>query len=277
MAEQISDARSAQIARELRNDIEARRLRPGDRLPSSRDLASQWGVGIGTVNKAMDVLVDEGLVISRARSGRVVAEPADTTMARPAPSRPRVVFVGGYAGSGKTEFGRVLARESGWPILDKDTLTRAVVDAALVEFGSTIADRESDTYLKVVRPAEYQCLEATVMENLRCGVSSIATAPYLRELTSSAWLERTAAAVAGVGADMSVIWIRCSSASMRSYIERRGAARDTWKLGHWDEYLGNVDLEFTPPWPHVIVNNNPDDEPIQSQAKAFLKSLEPTL
>ena len=276
MAE-LTTARSAQIARELRNDIESRRLRPGDKLPSSRELASQWGVGIGTVTKAMETLAREGLITTRPRSGRVVADPIETASARPAPARPRVVFVGGYAGSGKTEFGRVLARESGWPILDKDTLTRAVVDAALVQLGSTIADRESPIYLEVVRPAEYQSLEATVMENLTSGVSCIATAPYLREFSSSAWFERTAAAVAGVGADMSVIWIRCSDASMRSYIERRGAARDTWKLAHWAEYLKNVDQQFTPPWPHVIVNNNPDDEPIQAQAKAFLRSLETSL
>lgn len=271
-----TEARKSQIARELRNDIEAGRLRPGDKVPSGRTLAAQWNVGLGTVNAALDELVREGLVVSRARSGRVVADTAAAVGDKPKPTRPRAVFIGGYAGSGKTEVGRTLARETGWAMLDKDTITRHVVDAALVQFGSTIADRESDTYLQVVRPAEYQCLESAVAENIACGVSAIATAPYLRELTNPAWLERTAATLDVMGAEMSVIWIRTSGPCMRSYIERRGAARDSWKLTHWDEYLGGVDTEFSPPWPHTIIHNNPDDEPVQAQVKAFLLSLEGT-
>lgn len=280
MTEQISnDPRSAQIARELRNDIEAGRLRPGDKLPTTRKLAEQWHVGLGTVNKAMDLLLAEGLIVSRARSGRIVANTAAaaTGDTKPTLTRPRAVFIGGYAGSGKTETGRILARETGWPILDKDTLTRSVVDAALVQFGSTIADRESSTYLQVVRPAEYQCLEAAVAENIGCGISVVATAPYLLEFRERAWFERTSATLASLGADMSVVWIRCSTASMRSYIERRGAARDTWKLAHWDEYTQGVDEQFSPPWPHTVITNNPHDEPLQAQVKTFLKKLDSAL
>ncbi|GAB4590360.1 AAA family ATPase [Nocardia sp. IFM 10818] len=257
MTEQTSEARKRQIAREIRNDIEAGRLRPGDRLPSGRELAAQFSVGLGTVNAALEQLANEGLVISRARSGRIVADAAAAVGEKPPTARPRAVYIGGYAGSGKTEVGRTLARETGWAMLDKDTLTRHVVDAALVQLGSTIADRESATYMDVVRPAEYQCLEAAVAENISCGVSVIATAPYLRELTNPAWLERTAATLRSMGADMSVIWIRCSADSMRSYIERRGAARDTWKLAHWEQYLAGVDTEFVPPWPHSLIRNNP--------------------
>ncbi|MGV9668377.1 GntR family transcriptional regulator [Nocardia niigatensis] len=275
MSEQINnEARKRQIAREIRNDIEAGRLRPGDKLPSGRELAAQWGVGLGTVNAALEQLSTEGLVVSRPRSGRIVADMAAAVGDKPRPARPRVVYIGGYAGSGKTEVGRTLARETGWAMLDKDTLTRHVVDAALVQLGSTIADRESKTYMEVVRPAEYQCLEAAVAENISCGVSAIATAPYLREITNRAWLERTAATLSSMGAEMSVIWIRCSAESMRSYIERRGAARDTHKLAHWDQYLQGVDTEFVPPWPHTLIQNDPTDEPIQAQVKNFLRSLE---
>ncbi|MGY1969742.1 GntR family transcriptional regulator [Nocardia gipuzkoensis] len=275
MTDQFSgDARSAQIARELRNDIEAGRLRPGDKMPTTRQLAQQWSVGLGTVNTAMDLLERQGFITTKPRSGRIVSATAGAVGDKPAPARPRAVFIGGYAGSGKSETARVMARETGWAMLDKDTLTRHVVDAALVKFGSTIADRESSTYLDVVRPAEYQCLEATVVENISCGVSVVATAPYLREFSERSWFERTAATLSGLGADMSVIWIRCSADSMRSYVERRGAARDTWKLANWSTYIAGVDEQFAPPWPHLVINNNPHDEPIQGQVKSFLRSLE---
>ena len=125
----------------------------------------------------MELLTQEGLVVSRPRSGRVVAESATSAEVRPRAGRARAVLVGGYAGSGKTEFGRVIARETGWAMLDKDTLTRAIVDTALVQLGSSISDRESATYLDVVRPAEYRSLEAAMTENVGCGVSVICTAP----------------------------------------------------------------------------------------------------
>lgn len=276
MAEQNSrESRTAQIARELRNDIESGRFRVGERLPTTRELAEQWKVGLGTVNRAMELLSQEGLVINRGQAGRVVADPVTTAPARRAKLlRPRVVYIGGYAGSGKTETGRIMARETGWAMLDKDTITRGVVDMALVELGSTVADRESETYLRAVRPAEYQCLDAAVMENIRCAVSVIATAPYLREFTDRAWFERTAATLSGLGAEMSVIWIRCSTASMKSYVERRGAARDSWKLNNWTEYATSVNEEFTPAWEHSIIRNDPSDAPLPEQIKTFLDDLE---
>ena len=38
---------------------------------------------------------------------------------------------------------------TGWPMLDKDTMTRPVVEAALEITGQPPNDRESETYLKV--------------------------------------------------------------------------------------------------------------------------------
>ena len=52
------------------------RLRPGDRLPSRRDLATQLGVARGTVQAAYDRLADAGLVEMRGAAGtRVTAAP----------------------------------------------------------------------------------------------------------------------------------------------------------------------------------------------------------
>lgn len=34
-----------------------------------------------------------------------------------------VVIVAGHSGSGKTEYSRMLSRRTGWPLLDKDTIT----------------------------------------------------------------------------------------------------------------------------------------------------------
>ena len=47
--------------------------RPGDRLPSERELSARWGVARMTVRHAMDTLVAEGLVVRRQGSGTYVA------------------------------------------------------------------------------------------------------------------------------------------------------------------------------------------------------------
>ncbi|WP_019355105.1 GntR family transcriptional regulator [Streptomyces sp. AA1529] len=79
-----------QIADHLRARITEGEFRPGDLLPSGRDLCEQWGVSRATVVKAMDVLRNDGVVVARQGSGFTVVE---TPVARPAGRRgvgPRV-------------------------------------------------------------------------------------------------------------------------------------------------------------------------------------------
>jgi|SRR5690606_17793399 len=64
----------AQIAQIIRDDIHAGRLRPGDRVPSVRDLASTYGVSKATADKALSALRSEGLVIAVTGVGTVVSE-----------------------------------------------------------------------------------------------------------------------------------------------------------------------------------------------------------
>jgi GntR family transcriptional regulator / MocR family aminotransferase len=65
--------RYAQLARSIRNAIEAGRLRPGARLPATRELAMQLGVSRNTVLTAYEVLCSEGLAHSRGGSGTYVS------------------------------------------------------------------------------------------------------------------------------------------------------------------------------------------------------------
>jgi DNA-binding GntR family transcriptional regulator len=58
-----------QIADELRRSIKAGELKPGDRLTSSRELATEWGVAAMTVHQAIRVLRDEELVVSAQGRG----------------------------------------------------------------------------------------------------------------------------------------------------------------------------------------------------------------
>lgn len=61
-----------EIADAIRADITAPRLVEGDRLPTVRDMANQYGVPTGTVARALDLLRAEGVIVSRHGRGLYV-------------------------------------------------------------------------------------------------------------------------------------------------------------------------------------------------------------
>jgi len=62
-----------QIADTIRRDILDKKLKPGDRLPSVRELSRQWGCTQGTVQRAYRELSLQGIVNSRAGKGTKVS------------------------------------------------------------------------------------------------------------------------------------------------------------------------------------------------------------
>ncbi|MGI9357075.1 MAG: GntR family transcriptional regulator [Rhizobiaceae bacterium] len=66
-------ARYLVLANDLRGQIEDGKLLPGDTLPSETDLAGQYGFSRGTVVKAIEILVSEGLVNRRQGAGSYVS------------------------------------------------------------------------------------------------------------------------------------------------------------------------------------------------------------
>ncbi|MCP2247731.1 Transcriptional regulators [Lentzea aerocolonigenes] len=268
-----AEAGYQQVARNIRNQIAAGLLRDGQALPSTRALGKEWGVSVFTINKAMELLIEEGLVISKERSGRVVNAPDQVYRTEMRTVAPHVLLIGGYAGSGKTELGRILARATGWPMLDKDTLTRPVVEAALEILGLSPNDRESETYLSKVRPREYEALINAMTENVQCGSSAIVTAPFIKEFKDTAWLNRIAASCADMNATMTVVWVYCDPATMHSYIRHRGAARDASKIENWADYLDVIDVDFRPPMPHKVIDNSASGVPLQTQARDLIAQL----
>ncbi|MEU1086935.1 TetR/AcrR family transcriptional regulator C-terminal domain-containing protein [Streptomyces sp. NPDC005892] len=109
------------IAAVLRRRIESGELGAGDRIPSTREIARQWGVAMATATKVIAELRHEGLVRPVPGVGTVV-ESATRTL-RPAPaappapstarSAPRPPVVRGGAGAGAAPAGPAvtLARE----------------------------------------------------------------------------------------------------------------------------------------------------------------------
>ncbi|QSB14149.1 GntR family transcriptional regulator [Natronosporangium hydrolyticum] len=268
-----SESRTRQVARNIRTDIEAGVLRHGDVLPSTRELATEWGVSPFTISEAMKLLAADGLVLSRSRAKRVVNAPAQARRTEIRGSTPHVIVIGGYAGSGKTELGRILVRETGWPLLDKDTLTRPVVETALESVGRSPHDRDSDYYMKEIRPREYEALAAATKENVECGNSAIVTAPFIREFSDDAWVKRIQAVHSAMNATTTFVWVYCDPETMHTYLRRRGAARDSGKLSDWPGYLSVIDVDFRPSVPYHLIDNSEAAAPLHDQARELVRTV----
>lgn len=75
-----------QVANALRAAILTKKFQPGDKLPSGPQLAERYGVARMTIQQAIRVLRDEGLIVSRQGSGVFVRERTE----RPVGLRPHL-------------------------------------------------------------------------------------------------------------------------------------------------------------------------------------------
>jgi DNA-binding transcriptional regulator YhcF (GntR family)/AcrR family transcriptional regulator len=89
------------IAADITSRIEAGELRPGDRVPSTRQITDQWGVAMATASKALATLRRQGAVHSSPGVGTVVAPArpelgaSDFSPRRPRSARPNPAAVTG--------------------------------------------------------------------------------------------------------------------------------------------------------------------------------------
>jgi DNA-binding GntR family transcriptional regulator len=72
-----------QVADDLRAAIAAGRYSPGERLPSNRDLAQEYGVALMTMQRALGALADEGHVALYKSRGTFVRSPDGDQPPRP--------------------------------------------------------------------------------------------------------------------------------------------------------------------------------------------------
>lgn len=184
-----------------------------------------------------------------------------------------IVLVAGFAGSGKTEVAKALAREFGWALIDKDTLTRPLLEEASKVVCGDADDRQSEAYLDVLRPLEYQCLMDTIWEVVHHGCSVVVTAPFLREVADARWCEETEFEASFADSVVHWVWVRTDLPTMRSRLTNRRASRDRWKLANWDAYAASVDLQLRPAVDTFHIVENPDGSSLAVVAENLIDEI----
>ena len=63
-----------QLAEIIRSDIISGKIKTGDKLPSVREYAFKYSVNPNTVQKSLQILEDDGLIVTDRTNGKFVAD-----------------------------------------------------------------------------------------------------------------------------------------------------------------------------------------------------------
>jgi GntR family transcriptional regulator len=155
-----------QLQRKLRLAIENRILGPDDALPPERDLAEDLAVSRITVRKAIDGLVDEGLLIRKQGSGTFVSNRVEKNFSkltsfsedmRARGRRPHSVWLNRAAGTVTPEESLTLRSSPGTPVFRFHRIRYADDAPMALEYATVLGDCLSS--VEAVETSLYEALE----------------------------------------------------------------------------------------------------------------------
>jgi len=157
-----------QLQRALRGAIENGIIGPDDALPPERDLAETLGVSRITVRKAIDELVEDGLLIRKQGSGTFVSNRVEKNFAkltsfsedmRARGREPRSVWMNRAEGTVTPEESLTLRSSPGTPVFRFHRIRYADDAPMAIEYATVIAS--CLTSLDEVESSLYEALERT--------------------------------------------------------------------------------------------------------------------
>ncbi len=157
-----------QLQRRLRDAIENRILGPEDALPPERDLAEELAVSRITVRKAIDGLVEEGLLVRRQGSGTFVSNRVEKNFSkltsfsedmRARGRRPRSVWLNRAPGTVTPEESLPLRSSPGTPVYRFHRIRYADEVPMALEYATVLAFCLPS--IDAVESSLYEALERT--------------------------------------------------------------------------------------------------------------------
>jgi predicted kinase len=161
-------------------------------------------------------------------------------------------LVSGMPASGKSTFARELARRTNACLIDIDTSTEPLVQAAMAQLVGDPHDRDSPTFKQTFRAAIYDTLFAIADENLPHS-DAIITGPFTKELANPRWREIVKGRLQ-TPCHVRCVFAHCDPDLRRKRITERANPRDEAKLKNWEDYLKYYDPDAFPSYPHVRVD-----------------------
>lgn len=186
-----------------------------------------------------------------------------------------LILVTSPPASGKTYVSKQLAKRLNHIVyLDKDSLIPLSKRIFIV--ANEEINRSSDFFEKNIRDYEYDTIVDIAIEALEYEDLVLINAPFTREIRDEEYMKALKERLAGVGAELTLIWIVTDVEVCRQRMIARNSDRDTWKLAHWDEYISTRDYK-TPDLPSLedcmLTFNNSSDEEFEESMKRITEYL----
>lgn len=192
-----------------------------------------------------------------------------------------LLFVAGYAGSGKSMIGKIIASKLQAPFLDKDTISIPLLSEALLLTVGDPDDRRSDFYRTHFKDREYDCAIDTAWENLRLTPNAIVVGPFSTNFLDKDWIAKLDRQARKINARWHVIWVDTSPEQALRMLKSRRKPRDAQLIENWDAHIKRCPYGIMPPpisTPNysIIKNDGRNLHEIENDIDDLLNELELT-
>lgn len=155
----------------------------------------------------------------------------------------KLILVTSPPACGKTYVAKQLAKALNHVVyLDKDTLI--VLSKQIFKVANEPYNRSSDFFEKNIRDYEYEAILDLAMDALEYDDIVLINAPFTREVRDPEYIQSLRSTLAKKQAQLCIIWVVTDPEVCHQRMIARNSDRDTWKLTHWDEYIGRCDFSI---------------------------------
>jgi len=182
---------------------------------------------------------------------------------------PRVVFLVGAAGSGKSTVGKMIATHFNFAYLDKDVICNKFTGKLLETQGISPNERDGcNFYQTEIMPLEYETLLEIAADNVANGISVVLDAPFLGYFSDKEYIKKLKGKYSWEDSVPLVLEVTVNSKVLLKRIKQRNLDRDEWKLLNWNVFLNSLKSKKCL-WNHVEIKQFDNSDQDINQDKLF--------
>lgn len=166
--------------------------------------------------------------------------------------RNTLYLIAGMPAVGKTTFAQQLAAKTSACLLDIDTTTETLVQAAMKRITGDPDDRDSPVFKETFREPIYRTLFTLADANLPHS-DVVVTGPFTKELRNANWPTDVQTQLS-TPSRVRCIFLHCPAQLREERLRKRDNPRDRAKLANWQEHLKYYDTDALPAYPHFPVD-----------------------